>query len=61
MWDYDQLSADDFIGEVSVALTPLMDGRTRSYTLPLTDPEHVTGAEDYSSLGSITFTLAYES
>lgn len=60
VWDRDLLSRDDFIGEVSVQLLPLMDARTHSYELPLTDPEGKSGAEG-GAKGTIRFELRYES
>ena len=60
LWDRDRLSRDDFIGEVFIALGPLMDGREHEYTLPLTDPEGKCGADD-GLTGTVSFTLAYES
>jgi len=60
VWDNDRLSRDDFIGEVSLPLIALMDARTHSYTMPLTDPEGRTGAESGVS-GEISFELKYES
>ena len=60
VWDRDLLSRDDFIGEVSVQLLPLMDARTHYYDLPLTDPEGKTGA-DGGVKGTIRFELRYES
>ena len=46
--------------QVSISLTPLMDARSHSYTLPLRDPEGKCGADDGVS-GTITFDVAYES
>lgn len=60
VWDRDLLSRDDFIGEVSVQLLPLMDARTHYYELPLTDPEGKCGADD-GVRGTIRFELRYES
>ena len=60
IWDRDRLSRDDFIGEVTVRLCPLMDARTHAYEMELTDPEGKTGAED-GLKGSIKFELKYES
>ena len=60
VWDRDLLSRDDFIGEVSVQLLPLMDARTHYYELPLTDPEGKSGAEG-GLKGTIRFELRYES
>ena len=60
LWDRDRLSYDDFIGEVTVHLGPLMDGRTHSYTLDLTDPEGKCVADTGLS-GTVTFELNYES
>jgi len=60
LWDRDRLSFDDFIGEVRVPLGTLMDGRTHTYTLELTDPEGKCAA-DGKLTGSVTFELNYES
>jgi len=59
VWDKDRLSADDFMGEVYVNLCPLMDGRTHTYELPLTDPEGKCGADSGLS-GMLKFQLQYE-
>ena len=60
VWDRDRLSRDDFIGEVSVRLCPLMDGRVHAYELPLADPEGMCMA-DGGVTGSLRFELHYES
>ena len=60
VWDRDLLSRDDFIGEVSCPLCPLMDARTHKYELPLTDPEGKSAAEG-GVKGTIRFELKYES
>jgi len=60
VWDNDTLSRDDFIGEVTLPLTPLMDARPHEYSLPLIDPEGKSGADDGVS-GELSFSLKYES
>ena len=54
------LCTHDFIGEVSVRLCPLMDGRVHAYELLLTDPEGMCMA-DGGVTGSLRFELHYES
>ena len=39
MWDKDALSCDDFMGEITVPLAPLMSCRTLQGWFDLTDPE----------------------
>ena len=61
LWDSDLMSRDDFIGEVSVPLCPMMDGRTHTYAdVPLEDPQGKCQAE-HGVQGTITFSLAFES
>ena len=60
VWDRDRFTSDDFIGEVSVRLCPLMDGRFHKYEMELTDPEGKCMADD-GLKGSIKFELQYES
>ena len=60
VWDRDLLSRDDFIGEVSCRLLPLMDARTHSYELPLSDPEGKCQAGG-GVQGTIRFELRFES
>ena len=63
LWDHDYFSHDDFIGEVTIPLTPLMDGRRHRYTLPLTDPEGAfAGLEAGMPLtGDVTVHVSLES
>ena len=58
IWDRDAFSADDFIGQVSVPLCPLMDARSHHYDLALEDPEGKSAAAN-GVQGSITFELRY--
>lgn len=58
VWDRDAFTADDFIGEVTLPLCPLMDARSHHYELKLEDPEGKSAA-DNGVQGSITFELAY--
>ena len=60
VWDHDLLSFDEFVGEVTVPLCPLMDARTHTYELPLADPEGKSAA-DGGAVGIIRFQLRYES
>ena len=39
VWDHFPHSGDEFLGELSIPLTPLMDGAVHEYVEPLTDPE----------------------
>ena len=58
LWDKDYFSRDDFIGEVTLPLTPMMDGRRHRYTLPLTDPEGAFVASEWgASLEGATVTV----
>ena len=45
VWDHDLLSFDEFVGEVTVPLCPLMDGRTHKYSVELEDMEGKSQAE----------------
>jgi len=60
VWSHKRFSLDEFIGEASVSLGPLMDVRTHTYELPLTDPESKSVVEG-TDRGSIHFELKYES
>ena len=60
VWDRDLLNPHDFIGEATLLLCPLMDSRTHTYTLPLTDPEGKSHAPD-GVQGSLTIEVAYDS
>tara|TARA_B110001452_G_C15229162_1_gene425875 strand:+ start:106 stop:2529 length:2424 start_codon:yes stop_codon:yes gene_type:complete len=66
-WDADVLSRDDFIGEVTIPLTPAMDGRVHRFTLPLTDPEGAFaglrggGGGALQPLGELTVEVSLES
>ena len=63
LWDRDVFSHDDFIGEVTIPLTPMLDGRRHRYTLGLTDPEKVFGGGSWgaSLSGEVTLDVALES
>ena len=63
LWDRDLFSRDDFIGEVTLPLTPAMDGRTHVYTLPLTDPEGAFAAKEWGAQlrGEVTVEVSVES
>jgi len=61
LWDRDLLSRDDFIGEVRIPLSPLMDARVHTYTLPLTDPEGKSAADSSIDSVTLTFSVSYES
>jgi hypothetical protein len=60
VWDRDRFSRDDFIGEVSVPLGPLIDQRRHHYTLPLVDPEKRCNAKG-GVCGHIMFELRLDS
>ena len=60
VWDHDLLSFDEFVGEVTVPLCPLMDGRTHHYSVELEDKEGKSQAEG-GAKGTIEFSLQYES
>ena len=50
MWDRDLLSSDDFMGEITVPLTPLMSCRTMEGWFELTDPEGAYKNDDEKPL-----------
>ena len=60
VWDSDLLAPDDFLGEVTVALTPLMDLCTHEYELALTDPEKKVTHAKLPPNASLAFALQYE-
>ena len=60
VWDNDRLARDQFVGEVTVPLCPLMDGRTHTYSVELEDKEGKSQAEG-GAKGRVEFSLQYES
>ena len=60
VWDNDRLARDQFVGEVTVPLCPLMDGRTHNYSAELEDKEGKSQAEG-GAKGRVEFSLQYES
>ena len=60
VWDHDLLSFDEFVGEVTVPLCPLMDGRTHKYSVPLCDPECKSNAPA-GARGELQISIEYDS
>lgn len=56
MWDHDRLSLDDYIGEATVLLTMLMDGRKHRIMLPMSDP---SGIRAGGTQGEVYLELRY--
>ena len=54
------LSFDEFVGEVTVPLCPLMDGRTHKYSVPLCDPECKSNAPA-GARGELQISIEYDS
>lgn len=62
LWDSDLFSHDDFIGEATISLAPIMDGRRHRYVLKLTDPEDAFAAGEWTSLtGEVMIDVSLES
>ena len=60
VWDNDRLARDQFVGEVTVPLCPLMDGRTHKYSVPLCDPECKSNAPA-GARGELQISIEYDS
>jgi hypothetical protein len=59
VWDHDLITANDFIGEATVPLAILMDGRMHQVKVKLEDPDSLR--EEGSVQGFIQVELRYGS